>query len=274
MRKERGKYKVCSRLGYNARLRQWSPGTKKKWEKTSIWRSSEKQKEGVGLGEKGYQVSNGVIRFPNEERRGEWKSIRTKGKKVIRRKDIHGRVQSQKTGRKRRYGNVPSKRIRKSLLKQRKAYKEVKRRKERTYRKGAEEKRDQKEQIHRRSGIEIRVDRRRWRSGRVPTLQMSRDLIEHGKIEKRIGRESGEKERLKWQGEELKVGQGRKVKEDVWGKRKERSRGLLEKPDYGRSISKYREVDYVTGRRVLVRVPRSSEVLIPKNIELSVSTYL
>jgi len=284
MRKARGKYKICCRLGYNARLRYWQPGTRKKWETSVRW-GSQPQHSSRDTGETRVKVRNPARPLTNAERRGRttWTtSTRKKGKAVIRRKDRHGRVQSQKTGRKLRYGNVSSQIIRKSLLKQRDSYQTSKSRNERRYRKGYVElsPRFHSDPVDtsRRSGTETRVDRRRWRSGRVPTIQMARHLVEHGNVERiesnqATGTHLHPITEIKWQGAAIEVGEGRKIQEKAWLKRKERSKGLVEKPEYGMHLSKYREVDYVTGIRVLIRKPTSGDVGYPKGMELFVSTY-
>jgi len=285
MRKKRSQYKVCGRLGYNARLRLWS-GKKKKWQKLGRFVEGE-QKKGV----------NPVTILSNKERRGEanrrsngWRrgqQVKTKNPSRIRRKDVHGRIQAQKTGRKRRYGGVKTKRIRKDLQEQRKVYKESKALNERRYRKGRRRgefdlmnqtdrsrqsrrrgRVKQIEQVNRRAGTEVRVDRRRWRSGRVPTLQMGRDLIEHGYVSyvDEIGKRGKD---VEWQGERLQVGHGMKIKEDVWKNLKRISRNLLEKEEYRKTARPYREVDYLTGMRVLLRQIGSNEVVIPKGMDLS-----
>jgi len=133
MRKKRSQYKVCGRLGYNARLRLWS-GKKKKWQKQGRFydelKSGKSSQEGKTFKQAGNpgststQVVNPVVVLTNEERRGygtanqtldstrsdqQGKKNTTPVKSRIRRKDVHGIVQSQKTGRKRMYGGVKKK---------------------------------------------------------------------------------------------------------------------------------------------------------------------
>jgi len=267
--KIRSKYKVCGRLGYNAMLRRWY-GTKKKWRRKGRFdpESVEKRK-----------VVNPVYRLLNEDRRrGGTHPTR------VRRKDTHAKILNQRTGRKRRYGGVKRQAIRTHLKEQRRSYKELKGKNERRYRKGRRRGRSdgvremeslgmkeihiQKQPSHRRGRTELRVDRRRWRSGRVPTVQMARDVIGHGGVVHRDG--SGKVgESVKWSSIQVQIGHGRKLNEKVWKKRKGRSRALLEKKDYLKTPSRYREVDYVTGTRVVLRKAESTERVVPKGRDRS-----
>jgi hypothetical protein len=299
MRKSRSKYKVCGRLGYNALLRRWS-GTKKKWEHHVMY-----QKPGQeNLDEKmEVSVRNPIVTLKNEDRRvAKTEKKETGGVAKTssrrRRKDIHGIQQSQKTGRKRIYGGVSGENIQKDRSRQRKSYKEWKRETERNYRKGrlrseaqkvmnnqvdrmdimesgrgTEALTVQKEQVHRIAKTEIRADVRRWRSGRVPSLQMGRDLIEHGYVN-RMDEEGKRQEEVKWQGSQIRVGNGRKVKEEVWKNIKGRSRGLVKKNEYHMTAANYMEVDYITGRRRVLRIPESNEVVVPMGLEASLWTYV
>jgi hypothetical protein len=280
MRKQQSQYKVCGRLGYNAMLRLWS-GKTKKWQKHVMYSGTGNEKRsqtsGTNISQEQKKVVNPVVGLTNERRRGvvDRRTRSTQGKKResksrLRRKDMHGRVQGQKTGRKRRYGGVKIKEVRKNVRQQRKEYQEVKSMNERGYRKGRSM---QAKQSHRRSRTEIRVDVRRWRSGRVPTLQMGRDLIEHGHVN-HVERNGELGKVAEWQGARVEVGHGRKVNDGTWKKIKERSTGLLKEEEYAKTAVMYREVDYVTGRRVLLRKPRSNEVVIPKGMEISVWTCL
>jgi len=265
MRKKRSQYKVCGRLGYNARLRLWT-GKKKKWEKLGRFYED---RDGGKRDSEQKKVVNPGVRLTNDERRGETNGESQKGKKgasMIRRKDVHGRIQSQKTGRKTRYGGVKRKTIRNDLYEQRKTYKESKSTYERRYRKGRRRQKDPRS--HRIGRTEVRVDRRRWRSGRVPTLQIGRDLVEHGYVN-HVNSDGSRGIVAKWQGARVEEGHGRKVNEGVWKKMKGRSRGRLEHDEYAKAAGSYIEVDYVTGRRVLLRKPKSSEVVIPKGIDMS-----
>jgi len=276
MRKKRGQYKVCGRLGYNARLRLWL-GKKKKWEKVGRFADSSVTQESTE-GKEQKKIVNPAVRWTNDERRGsersksDGKKTRLKGQSSrIRRKDVHGMLQSQKTGRKRRYGGVKRKNIRKDLREQMNSYKRFQSASERRYRKGSVQ-RGQKE-THRRARTEVRVDVRRWRSGRVPTLQMSRELVEHGYVD-HVNEQGEITGVVKWQGSRVEVGHGRKVNEKMWKTVKGVSRRLVESDAYGKAAAGYVEADYVTGRRVLLRKPRSTEVVMPKGMELSVSSVL
>ena len=306
MRKSRGKYKVSGRLGYNAMLRRWS-GTKKKWENHVMYSKPNAKRDHSerDTGRKGNHVRNPIGRLKNEERIGTSLGEKKESGSRIRRKDRHGRQQSQKTGRKRIYGGVSGGKIEKDRSKQRKAYKEWKQETDRNYRKGrliseteevekrtivdkatkreenqsTSEKREyvqrkrQKEQTHRIAKTEIRADVRRWRSGRVPTLQMARDLIEHDYVN-RVDEEGNRKEVVKWQCAEMKVGSGRKVNEKVWKNIKGRAREVVKKDEYQMIGVNFIEVDYVTGRRMVLRKPESGEVGIPMGREVSLWTYL
>jgi hypothetical protein len=259
MRKKREKYKVCQRLGYNAGLRRWS-GTKKKWQ-------NHVRSGGVGEERNEPSMKNPVTILTNEKRIGSSR----KGKNRIRRKDIHGLIQEQKTGRKRRYGGVRIDGMMKKVAQEIQAYKETKKRNEQRYRKGRKTSREQTQEVHRRAKTEVRADVRRWRSGRVSTIERSRDRIEHGGVY-RTKREEGElrTEVLEWYGYERKRGEGRKVKEEIWKKIKKLSRELVQKKEYRKTGVRYLQVDYVTGRRLLVRMPRSGDVVIPEGMERTV----
>jgi len=261
MRKNRSLYKVNGRLGYNAMLRRWV-GRTKKWEKHVMSEQSETNQ---------VNIVNPTRRWTNEDRRGKTAKGKGQGKKnVRRRKDGHGRVQSQKTGRKRRYGNVPRKSVGKDLEEERKSYKGKKSERERKYRKGERTRERRSRERNRRTGTETRVDVRRWRSGRVKTIQRARDLIEHNGVSYVEGEK--EKRSVKWQGDHLEVGKGRQIQKERWKRRKEEVKKQVENPRYEVSGMKYREVDYVTGRMVLIRNPLSDEVRIPKGRNLSVSS--
>lgn len=271
MRKKRSQYKVCGQLGYNARLRLWS-GKKKKWQKLGRF-----YEEAGKDGDLKKIINPGVV-LTNEERRGErfgageGRGQKESGKKTtrMRRKDVYGRIQSQKTGRKTRYGGVKRTTIRKDIHEQRKAYKALKSRNERSFRKGRRKRngRARRKQSHRRARTEVRVDRRRWRSGRVPTLQMARDLVEHGHV-RHVNVDGTRGSVAAWQGARVAVGQGRKVDEVVWKNIKGRAKGLVEQEGYAKTAASYREVDYVTGRRVVLRKPGAGEVVMPKGMEVS-----
>lgn len=266
MRKKRSQYKVCGRLGYNARLRRWT-GKKKKWETSG--RFSPKIAEENQESEK-KKVVNPVVVYTNEDRRAGGYSVKKRSRR--RRKDAHGRVQSQKTGRKRRYGGIKRTGIQKNLSEERARYKKFKSMSERRYRKGRRTESVGTRASHRRSRTEIRADRRRWRSGRVPTLQMARDLIEHQQVF-HVNQEGEVGPAVKWQGSRVEVGQGRKVGEGSWKKVRESAVKRREHEAYGRSAAGYREVDYVTGRRVLLRKPEAGEVVLPKGMEVSAWTW-
>ena len=279
MRKERSKYKVCERLGYNARLRLWS-GKKKKWEKSG--RFYEKAKE--GLSSKSVAQLNPLVFSSNEERRRERNPYRNQSmsernrpkrspmkKKMMRRKDVHRRGLRQKAGVKTRYGGLKREQFQKETGIQRDRYKAYKSQKERRYRKGIKEHQIiRTRQTHRFGRIEVRVDRRRWRSGRVPTLQMARDLVEHEKVHY-VNEDGTRGPVVKWQGARLEVGHGRKINESAWKQVKEKAKEQVSHEAYAMTSVGYREVDYVTGRRVLLRMPEENEVIVPKGMTLSSS---
>jgi len=280
MRRKRGKYKVCGRLGYNARRRIWF-GKKRKWEKAKRFQES--------LGRKGKEDSvNPTKALTNQERleggRGE---SRGKGRKTQRRrKDTYRNKLNRRTGRKRRYGRIPRKTLQRGRRKERRRQKGWKNQVNRRYRKGewTREKRgrDQNQRARNqrnqsRFGTqERRVDVRRWRSGRVQTIQRARDRIEHGKVEWREGRTGVERGKVKWEGKRRKPGQGRRVEETTWKQRKEEGREKYKKREeegkgrkYERKAVQYLEVDYVTGRRRVHRRPKSGEIWMPKGRQRS-----
>jgi len=74
---------------------------------------------------------------------------------------------------------------------------------------------------------------------------------------------------LKWSGTVMRVGTGRKVNEKVWENIKGRSTELIQKKEYHMVAARYREVDYVTGRRIIIRKPESGEIAIPMGRKVS-----
>jgi hypothetical protein len=97
---------------------------------------------------------------------------------------------------------------------------------------------------------------------------MARDVIEHGKVERRSG--WGEsKGKVRWKGKQREPGEGRQVKRETWKGRKGKARARMSEPSYEKQAGKYREVDYVTGTRYRYREPNSGEVRRPKGRTLS-----
>lgn len=296
MRKGRGKYKRNERLGFNVTLRRWS-GKKKKWLGHVMEKKDPNRKS--DLEEK--QPRNPKVLITNMDRMGsvennteiEIDSLQSnilqqqQGQNVIRRKDIHGIKQSQKTGRKGRYGGIAGETVKEGRTEQRKIYKKWKQGEDRGYRNGLlrsevseidieslSNEKKQEAEVHRRSKIEIRADVRRWRSGRVTTLQIGRDLIEHGKVFYINVEESDLDKKVKWQGDQLEVGIGRKVEEEVWKTRKGKRRVHMKKEENHVTGTTYREVDYVTGMRVVLRYPESNEVAIPDGRNVKLQAYM
>lgn len=293
MRRKRGKYKRCGRLGYNARRRIWF-GKKRKWEK------SRRYQEGSQTGRKGKpQKVNPTKGLRNEERlegvmgqsygKTTGKGGKGQNRKNPRRmKDTYRNKLIRRTGRKRRYGQIPRERLQKQRRKKRERQKEAKNQMSRRYRKGewrvptkgkrGEKEREAKETREKRTesrfgSHERRVDVRRWRSGRVQSIQTARDLVEHGKVEWRdeTGTSRG---KVKWEGKRRKEGQGRKVEERAWKKRKEQrvtKYGKREEEGNGRKYERkgiqYVEADYVSGRRRLHRKPKTGEIWVPEGME-------
>jgi hypothetical protein len=255
---KRSKYKVCGRLGYNARMRKWF-GKKRKWQKAKVFRSGKRREgktKGSGVVNPGRSVTNEARRKGKGQTRGR-----------VRIKDHSRRILMRRTGRKRRYGGVKLDSFRSYRNTQRTTYKQRKNRRDRDARKGRRRK-EEGRKVSRLSRVETRVDVRRWRSGRVVSLQMGRDLIEHGKIQR--VKDSGERDgRVKWQGKRRHPGQGRQVERGTWKTRKEQAKNLILTPEYDKEAAKYREVDYVTGTRYLYRQPYSGEVRRPKGRNLS-----
>lgn len=256
--RKRSKYKVCGRLGYNAMMRIWH-GKKRKWEKAKVFRQTNERNQRRG----GSQVRNPGRSVENEDRRT-GKRERSGKKGVVRMKDQHRSILMRRKGRQRRYGGVTVGKVRDEREKQRRQYKEERNQEDRRGRHG--EKRGQKES--RLSRVETRVDRRRWRSGRVPTLEMAQDLIEHGKIKRLM--ENGDKEKkVKWQGKRRNPGEGREIEEKTWKVRKRKGLGRARREENEKQAGKYMEVDFITGTRYLHRNPKSGEVVIPKGRKLS-----
>lgn len=256
--RKRSKYKVCGKLGYNAIMRIWH-GKKRKWEKAKLFQKRNERNPSRGRS----KVRNPGRSVENEDRRT-GKRERSGKKGVIRMKDQHRRILMRRKGRQRRYGGVKAGKIREEREKQRKEYKEVRNQEDRRGRQGKE--RGQKES--RLSRVETRVDRRRWRSGRVPTLQIAKDLIEHGKI-KRLNEHGEQEGKVKWQGKRRHPGEGREIEERTWKGRKRKGQVRAEREENEKQAGKYMEVDFITGTRYLHRNPKSGEVVIPKGRKLS-----
>lgn len=223
------RYKRSHRVGRNPTRRVWV-GTKAKWKKANRYQEG--------------RVVNPSVQVSNEERR---KVKETK--RVTRRKDGYRDRLIRAKGRKRRYGGRKQRRVQ--------PYRES-RKKER--KKG----RVKETRLWKR---ETRVDVRRWRSGRVPTLGRARDRIEDGKVVEIRVNEGGDVERgeeAKWQGKRVKPGYGRKVVDSTWKGRKPQVRARRGRAELERQGSKAREVDYVSGRRRRYRRPKSGERAYPK----------
>jgi len=254
--RKRSKYKVCGRLGYNPRMRAWF-AKKRKWEKAKLFR------KGKGNDGKGRKIVNPGKGVRNEERR------KGQGEKRgrVRMKDQYRSILRRRKGRQRRYGGVKMDQYREYRKKQRRVWKKNKIERDRGRRKGRVGGR-RRGKISRLSKVESRVDVRRWRSGRVPTLQMGRDRLEHGKV--RLLNKEGEREgKVKWKGKRRKPGQGRERERETWKKRKGRGKAVLEVEEYEKEAGKYMEVDYVTGTRYMHRRPLSGEVVMPKGMNRS-----
>lgn len=263
---KRRKYKVCGRLGYNGRMRAWF-GKKRKWQKAKLFREgNSNEAKGKLRGSNGVQVVNPGRSVSNEERR-KGKGEKRGGKSRVRMKDEYRSILMRRKGRQRRYGGVKMEKFREDRKKQRRSLKESKKRGDRERRKGRR-KGNLEAKASRLSKVETRVDVRRWRSGRVPTLQMGRDLIEHGKIQ-RVNEEGEKVGKVKWQGKRRNPGEGREVERETWKTRKGKAKAVLEVEEYEKQAGKYMEVDYVTGRRYMYRRPKSGEVVRPKGRKLS-----
>ena len=254
MRTRKRKRKISGRLGYNPTIQVWF-GTKKKWERAKVFRKTS--------GESGKQASGGRVnpreRWTNERRRNPPRS-----KRPIRRKDEHRKQVNRRTGRKARYAGVKRQPIQVRVDRQRKGYQRIRNERNRLQLRG----------VRRRKGgnpglrfgrHERRVDVRRWRSGRVNTIQRARDRREEKRVW-RLGANGDPTKRLtkERQGKLLKPGEGRKVEEARWKQRKPGREDRKKIPENQRYARRYREVDYVTGRRRVVRAPRSGERPTPK----------
>lgn len=216
-------------MGRNPTRRVWV-GTKAKWKQAKLYQEG--------------RVVNPSVQVSNEERR---KVKETK--RVTRRKDGYRDRRIRTQGRKRRYGGRKQGRIQ--------GYREKK--------KGERKKGRVKET--RRWERETRVDVRRWRSGRVPTLGRARDRVEDGKVVEIRLTEEGSLERgqeARWQGKRVKPGQGRKLEDATWKARKPKVRERRGRVERERQANKAREVDYVSGRRRRYRRPKSGERAYPK----------
>jgi hypothetical protein len=258
MGRKRSKLKVCGRLGVNAYMRTWF-GKKKKWEERKrFWKEPK-------------QDNSEEVQRVNPGYKGERQRRLTGGRKrgSNRRKDETASILELKKGRERRYGGVD--------LKERREYKQE-RRKERTqrYRKLSRQNRkgrprnlkgeEKKREDWRRGGNERRVDVRRWRAGRVDSVQAGRNRIEKGKVRRR-NEEGKEVGRVEHRGKTLKPKQGRKREEAVWKQRKKEREKKIQTPEMGKYGCGHREVDYLTGIRRVHRRPRSGDLIYPKGRE-------
>lgn len=120
---------------------------------------------------------------------------------------------------------------------------------------------------HRRAREETRVDRRRWRSGRVESVCKAKERVEKGKVRRRNTKEH--KTKCDSVYKRRKEGIGRQVEKETWKERKkgrQKERGDKQNRKSGRP---YVQVDYVSGSRVLVRVPKTNEVRVGKGTGVS-----
>jgi len=298
MRKKRSLYKTCVRLGYNAMLRKW-PSKRKSLELRYEERKTLNTRKSRELDRSQRRITTVLT---NNDRLQTTDHSEKKNTNA-RRKDFYGNSKKQLIGRKRRYGNVLREKIRSGRSSERKLYRIRKKKRERAIRHGipfTSMPNSLLEDSHRRSGIESRVDVRRWRSGRVDTIQKARDRIEHEIVHYR-NVDGSQGDVVKWQGDCLKIGQGRSLKKNEWINRKnQRTWELLgldrnldvnnqdnlskfndyseycssesrNRIDSERDLDKkrlrigapYRDVDYVSGSRIYIRKPSSKEVIVP-----------
>ena len=120
---------------------------------------------------------------------------------------------------------------------------------------------------HRRGRMERRVDRRRWRSGRVETVVQAKERVEKGKVSYR--NPSGDEVRCGHHRERRKPGQGRKREGATWKGRKKKRKERRGDRHHAATGVPYVQVDYVAGRRMLVRWPATEEVRIAKGTRVS-----
>lgn len=223
------RYKRSQRRRRNPTRKVWV-GTKEKWKKAKRYQEGRVVNPSV-------QVSNEERRKPNETKR------------VTRRKDGHRDQLRRRQGRKRRYGGRKQRRIQKRREERKKERKKGRRKETRYWKR------------------ETRVDVRRWRTGRVKTLEMARDRIEEGKVREVNVTGEGKREygkEVRWKSKRVKPGKGRKIEEKTWKGRKENGRERMGKEERERQGAKAVEVDYVSGTRRRYRRPRSGERAYPK----------
>ena len=120
---------------------------------------------------------------------------------------------------------------------------------------------------HRRSRSERRVDRRRWRSGRVDTVARARERVEKGKVRKR--HPSQQRTVATEARARRHPGEGRQREGGVWKGRKEKRAVRREDGHHASTGLPYVQVDYVAGRRILVRWPKGEEVRVAKGTTVS-----
>jgi hypothetical protein len=96
---------------------------------------------------------------------------------------------------------------------------------------------------------------------------MARGLIEHGQVV-HVEASGDRGTRVKWQGERIPVGQGRRVDETQWKRVRAQMAQRRGEETYAKTAAGYVEVDFVTGRRVVVRKPESMDVVFPKGREI------
>ena len=122
-------------------------------------------------------------------------------------------------------------------------------------------------QAHRRNRMEVRMEVRRWRAGRVETLAQAKERMEKGKVYQRT---TGGEKRVVTEGHQRRSpGEGRKIEEDTWKWRKGKRVARWSDPQVAQMGLPYAQVDYVSGRRWLVRLPKSEEVMIAKGTRFS-----
>ena len=120
---------------------------------------------------------------------------------------------------------------------------------------------------HRRRRQERRVEVRRWRSGRVDTVARAQERVEKGKVRKR--HRSSERTVVASGRERRHPGEGRQREPGTWKKRKGGRASRRGDGHHAATGVPYAQRDYVAGRRILVRRPKSDEVRVAKGTTVS-----
>jgi len=119
--------------------------------------------------------------------------------------------------------------------------------------------------------LESRADRVLWRSGRVSSRAMARDMIRQGHVYRRASKVNTDRRRTA-QGYVLKPGDSLMLKTSVYDKRAEGRRKKWESEGMAVGIPSYLEVDFQRGRVCFESAPLDGEVLRPVGLKRTLAS--